>query len=36
MLIHKHIWKKDLLKQKKCRITPWQEKNNNPHSEMKQ
>ena len=36
MLIHKHIWKKTLIEIKKCRITLWQEKNKNPHSDVKQ
>ena len=27
-----NIWKKT----KKCHITPWQEKNKNPHSDLKQ
>ena len=35
MLIHKHIEKKTYCI-KKCRITPWQEKNKNPHSALKQ
>ena len=35
MLIHKHMEKR-LIVIKKCRITPWQEKNKNPHSDLKQ
>ena len=27
---------KRLIVNKKCRITPWQEKNKNPHSDLKQ
>ena len=36
MLIHKHMEKKTYCNKKKCRITPWQEKNKNPHSDLKQ
>ena len=37
MLIHKHMEKKTYnYCNKKCRITPWQEKNKNPHSDLKQ
>ena len=35
MLIHKHIEKKTYCN-KKCRITPWQGKDINPHSDLKQ
>ena len=35
MLIHKHMEKKTYCN-KKCFITPWQEKNKNPHSDLKQ
>ena len=35
MLIHNHMEKR-LILIKKCRITPWQEKNKNPHSDLKQ
>ena len=35
MLIHKHM-EKNTYCNKKCRITPWQEKNKNPHSDLKQ
>ena len=35
MLIHKHMEKR-LIVIKKCRITPWQEKNKNPHFDLKQ
>ena len=36
MLIHKHRKKeKKTYCNKKCRITPWQEKNKNPHSDLK-
>ena len=35
MLIHKHVGKKTYCN-KKCHITPWQEKNKNPHSDLKQ
>ena len=34
MLIHKHMEKRLIVI--KCRITPWQEKNKNPHSDLKQ
>ena len=34
MVIHKH--RKKTYCNKKCRITPWQEKNKNPHSDLKQ
>ena len=34
MLIHIHMEKRHC--NKKCRITPWQEKNKNPHSDLKQ
>ena len=35
MLIHKHM-KKRLIVIQKCHITPWQVKNKNPHSDLKQ
>ena len=35
MLIHKHMEKKTYCN-KKCSITPWQEKNKNPYSDLKQ
>ena len=35
MLIHKHMEKR-LIVIKKCRITPWQEKNKNPYLDLKQ
>ena len=35
MLNHKHIEKR-LIVIKKYRIPPWQEKNKNPHSDLKQ
>ena len=35
MLIHKHMEKR-LIVIKKSRITPWQEKNKNPYSDLKQ
>ena len=35
MLIHKHMEKR-LIVIKKCRISPWQEQNKNPHSDLKQ
>ena len=34
MLINKHVQKKTYCN-KKYSITPWQEKNKNPHSEIK-
>ena len=34
MLIHKHMEKRHC--NKKCRTTTWQEKNKNPHSDLKQ
>ena len=35
MLILKHMEKKTYCNKKFC-ITPWQEKNKNPHSDLKQ
>ena len=31
-----NMYGKRLIVIKKCRITPWQEKNTNPHSDLKQ
>ena len=36
MVIHKHMEKRLIVLNKKCSITPWQEKNKNPHSDLKQ
>ena len=35
MLIHNHMGEKTYCN-KKCHITPWQEINKNPHSDLKQ
>ena len=35
MLIHKHMKKKLIGIKNHIRITPWQEKNKNPHSDLK-